>query len=68
MLDGRQPDPSTRGRDAALVEFARDTWNAPAWIARHRAMSPGERIELAVVISRAALQFARAPRVSADDD
>ena len=38
------------------------TWNTPQAIARHRRMSPEERLRCAVELSRAALRFAGAQR------
>jgi hypothetical protein len=42
------------------------TWNTPEAIARHRAMTPGERIKKASQLSNQALKMARARRVDAD--
>jgi hypothetical protein len=43
-----------------------ETWNDTAAIARHRAMTPSQRVALAIEISRAALRFAHAERVADD--
>ncbi len=67
MNASRLVDVSEGRQDGGLAAFAHDTWNTPAWIARHREMTPGQRIELAAAISRAALQFAHARRVAPDD-
>ena len=40
-----------------------ETWNDTEAIARHRAMTPSQRVALAIEISRAALRFAQAKRV-----
>jgi hypothetical protein len=56
-----------KDENAGLAVFADQTWNTPEWIARHRAMTPGERIELAVALSRTALQFAQARPLAPDD-
>jgi hypothetical protein len=40
-----------------------NTWNDPRSIARHRELSPAERIRLAIEASRAALRFAHGLRV-----
>ncbi len=37
------------------------TWNTPEAIARHRALSPEERLRKAIALSRAALRFSAAP-------
>ena len=48
-----------------LVEpAAGNTWNSPEAIARHREMSPEERLRKAIALSQAALRFATAPRTS----
>jgi hypothetical protein len=39
-----------------------ETWNDTDAINRHRAMTPSQRVALAIEISRAALQFADAGR------
>jgi hypothetical protein len=39
------------------------TWNTPEDIARHRAMTPEQRLRRAIELSRAALRFANARRV-----
>jgi len=36
------------------------TWNTPEAIARHRAISPEERLRKAIALSRAALRFSAA--------
>ena len=41
-----------------------ETWNDTGAINRHRAMTPSERLALAIEASRAALLFAEADRVS----
>jgi hypothetical protein len=43
-----------------------ETWNDTEAIDRHRAMTPSERVALAIQISRAALRFAHAERVTDD--
>jgi len=43
------------------------TWNDAARIAAHRAMSPAQRVALALQASRAALRFANGRRVSEDE-
>lgn len=43
------------------------TWNTPEAIARHRTMTPGERIKKASQLSNQALKMARARRIDADD-
>jgi hypothetical protein len=43
-----------------------ETWNDAEAIARHRAMTPSQRVALAIEISRAALLFAYAERVPDD--
>jgi len=44
------------------------TWNTPEDIARHREMTPDQRIKKAIELSRAALRFATAPgRPPADE-
>jgi hypothetical protein len=43
-----------------------ETWNDTEAINRHRAMTPSQRVALAIEASRAALRFAEAPRVSDD--
>ena len=42
------------------------TWNTPEAIARHREMTPGERIKKASQLSNQALKMARARRIDAD--
>jgi hypothetical protein len=56
VIDPSADLPSQRG----------ETWNDTAAINRHRAMTPSQRVALAIEISRAALLFAEAERV--DDD
>jgi hypothetical protein len=67
MNVGQPLDASAERRHGAPSRCKHDTWNSPEWIARHSAMAPGERIELAISISRVALQFAAARRVAPDD-
>jgi hypothetical protein len=43
-----------------------ETWNDTEVINRHRAMTPSQRVALAIEISRAALRFAQAKRVPDD--
>jgi hypothetical protein len=43
------------------------TWNTPEAIARHRRMTPGERIKKTSQLSNQALKLARARRIDADD-
>jgi hypothetical protein len=43
-----------------------ETWNDTEAINRHRAMTPSQRVALAIEISRAALLFAQAERVNDD--
>ena len=43
-----------------------ETWNDTEAINRHRAMTPSERVAVAIQISRAALRFAHAERVTDD--
>jgi len=43
-----------------------ETWNDTEAINRHRVMTPSQRVALAIQISRAALQFAHAERISDD--
>ena len=43
-----------------------ETWNDTEAINRHRAMTPSQRVALAIEISRAALLFAQAERVDHD--
>ena len=52
--------------DAELPSQRGETWNDTEAIARHRAMTPSQRVALAVEISRAALRFAQAQRVPDD--
>jgi hypothetical protein len=40
----------------------RETWNTPEAIARHRAMTPAERIKRTVELSQQALKMAHARR------
>lgn len=49
-----------QGKQAATEP--RRTWNTPEAIGRHRQLSPGERVKLAVEVSRMALKFAHAGR------
>lgn len=37
------------------------TWNTPEAIARHREMTPEQRLRAAIALSQAALRFAQAP-------
>jgi len=39
------------------------TWNSPAQIAEHRAMTPEQRLRKMIALSQAALRFSRAERV-----
>jgi hypothetical protein len=43
-----------------------ETWNDTEAINRHRTMTPSQRVALAIQISRAALRFAHAERISDD--
>ena len=43
------------------TQAADSTWNTREAIARHRAMSPEQRLRKAIALSQAALRFARAP-------
>jgi hypothetical protein len=52
--------------DSELPSQRGETWNDAEAIARHRAMTPSERLALAIEVSRAALRFAQAERVSED--
>jgi hypothetical protein len=45
---------------AALPSQRGETWNDTEAISRHRAMTPSQRVALAIEISRAALRFAHA--------
>ncbi|HEX2071315.1 MAG TPA: hypothetical protein VHF90_06690 [Thermoleophilaceae bacterium] len=56
---------SARG-DKADARTGQKTWNTPEAIARHRAMTPGERIKKASRLSDQALKMARARRIDAD--
>jgi hypothetical protein len=56
MANPEEELPSQRG----------ETWNDTEAIARHRAMTPSQRVALAIEISRAALRFAQAERVPDD--
>jgi hypothetical protein len=49
--------------EASLPSQRGETWNDTEAIARHRAMTPSQRVALAIEISRAALRFAQAERV-----
>lgn len=53
--------------DAAMRDVGFFTWNDAARIAAHRAMSPAQRVALALQASRAALRFANGRRVSEDE-
>lgn len=55
MTDERPDPPSAVNEDGA-------TWNTPEAIARHREMSPEERVRKMIALSQAALRFASAPR------
>lgn len=50
-------------RDIPHPEQGQRTWNTPEAIARHRAMTPGQRIKKTVEISRQAIKMARARRI-----
>jgi hypothetical protein len=52
--------------EAKLSSQCGETWNDTEAIARHRAMTPSQRVALAIEISRAALRFAQAQRVPDD--
>jgi hypothetical protein len=52
--------------DAELPSQRGETWNDTEAIARHRALTPSQRVALAIEVSRAALHFAQAERVSDD--
>ena len=52
--------------DKAEASPGQKTWNTPEAIARHRAMTPGERIKKASRLSNQALKMARARRIDAD--
>ena len=52
--------------DAELPSQRGETWNDTEAIARHRAMTPSQRVALAIEISRAALRFTQAQRVPDD--
>ncbi len=52
--------------DKPEVSPGQKTWNSPDAIARHRAMTPGERIKKASRLSNQALKMARARRIDAD--
>lgn len=47
-------------------DSSQKTWNTPDAIAKHRAMTPGERIKKASQLSNQALKMARARRIDAD--
>lgn len=51
--------------DKPEVNPGQKTWNTPEAIARHRAMTPGERIKKASRLSNQALKMARARRIDA---
>jgi len=59
MEDRRQPD----GSSPEPPEVEPMPWNTPEAIARHRSMTPEERLHRTIELSRAALRFARAERV-----
>ena len=52
--------------DAELPSQRGETWNDTEAIARHRALTPSQRVALAIEISRAALRFAQAERIRDD--
>jgi hypothetical protein len=52
--------------DAQLPSQCGETWNDTEAIARHRALTPSQRVALAIEISRAALRFAQAERIPDD--
>jgi hypothetical protein len=52
--------------EAELPSQRGETWNDTEAIARHRTMTPSQRVALAIEISRAALRFAHAQRVPDD--
>lgn len=49
--------------DRTHADSTRRTWNTPDAIAKHRAMTPAERIEKVVKLSREARKLATARRV-----
>ena len=51
------------GRGSLGVPASRQTWNTPEAIAKHRAMSPEQRLRKTIALSQAALRFAHAERV-----
>jgi hypothetical protein len=51
---------------ADLASHRGETWNDTEAINRHRAMTPSERVALAIEASRAALRFAEGARGSDD--
>jgi hypothetical protein len=59
------PDPGTAPGHAEPNPGQPDpgTWNTPEAIAEHRALSAGERIALAVQLSRTAMKLAAAERL-----
>lgn len=54
---------SSDKRAASTDGVTHETWNSPAQIARHRAMTPQERLRKAIALSQAAIRFSRAERV-----
>lgn len=52
-----------RATDLGRPQDATKTWNSPAAIAEHHAMSPEQRLLKAIALSQTALRFARAERV-----
>jgi hypothetical protein len=53
---------SSHGNDIHANRSQR-TWNTPDAIARHAAMTPGQRIKKTAELSRQAIKMARARRV-----
>jgi hypothetical protein len=49
-------------RSPATGANAKSTWNDPDRIARHRALTPAERLHLTIEASRATLRFAQGRR------
>jgi hypothetical protein len=58
--------PSVTTPAADLPSQRGETWNDTEAINRHRAMTPSQRVALAIEASRAALRFAEGQRVPDD--
>ncbi len=58
-----EPMGSEEPRTTARERAGQRTWNTPEDIARHREMTPEQRLRKAIELSRAALRFASADRI-----